>query len=98
MLGQHRPIQRRRPRGRADEDQLVAGMFALEGQYARYGCRRTAALLRDTGWLVKQKQIERLWRREGKRQVIGTAILDLIRYKIARFVTVDNIDAHRANG
>lgn len=27
--------------------------------------RRVAALLRDTGWQVNDKRVERLWRREG---------------------------------
>lgn len=65
VLGQHRSTQRRRPRGRADEEQLVADMIELTRQYGRYGYRRIAALLRDAGWQVNDKRIERLWRREG---------------------------------
>ena len=34
-------------------------------QYGRYGYRRVAALLRDAGWQVNDKHVERLWRREG---------------------------------
>ena len=55
VLGQHRSTQRR-PRGRADEEQLVAGMIELTRQYGRYGYRRIAALLvprqnlLDTKW------------------------------------------------
>ena len=40
-------------------------MIELTGQYGRYGYRRVAALLRDVGWQVNDKRIERLWRREG---------------------------------
>jgi hypothetical protein len=65
VLGQHRSTQRRRPRGRADEERLVADMIELARQYGRYGYRRIAALLRDAGWQVNDKRIERLWRREG---------------------------------
>ena len=65
ILGQHRSTQRRRPRGRADEERLVADMIELVRQYGRYGYRRIAALLRDAGWQVNDKRIERLWRREG---------------------------------
>ncbi|WP_421702160.1 IS3 family transposase [Aliiroseovarius sp.] len=65
VLGQHRSTQRRMPVGRADEDRLVADMIALTRQYGRYGYRRIAALLRDAGWLVNDKRVERLWRREG---------------------------------
>ncbi|MEZ5933895.1 MAG: IS3 family transposase [Alphaproteobacteria bacterium] len=65
VLGQHRSTQRYRPRGRADEDQLVADMIELARQYGRYGYRRIAALLRDAGWQVSDGRIDRLWRREG---------------------------------
>ena len=40
-------------------------MIELTRQYGRYGYRRIAALLRDAGWQVNDKRIERLWRREG---------------------------------
>ena len=65
VLGQHRSTQRRNPRGRDDEDRLVADMIELARQYGRYGYRRIAALLRDAGWQVNDKRFERLWRREG---------------------------------
>lgn len=65
MLRQHRSTQRKLPRGRADEDRLVADMIELARQYGRYGYRRIAALLRDAGWQVNDKRVERLWRREG---------------------------------
>ena len=64
-LGQHRSTQRRLPKGRADEERLVADMIELTRQYGRYGYRRVAALLRDAGWQVNDKRVERLWRREG---------------------------------
>ena len=65
VLGQHRSTQRRLPRGRADEERLIADMIELTRQYGRYGYRRVAALLRDAGWQVNDKRVERLWRREG---------------------------------
>lgn len=68
VFGQHRTTQRRCPRGRADEDQLVADMIELARQYGRYGYRRIAALLRDVGWQVSDGRVERLWRREGLKQ------------------------------
>ena len=40
-------------------------MIELARQYGRYGYRRIAALLRDCGWQVNDKRVERLWRREG---------------------------------
>ena len=65
VLGQHRSTQRKVPKGRADEERLVADMIELARQFGRYGYRRIAALLRDAGWHVNDKRIERLWRREG---------------------------------
>lgn len=34
-------------------------------QYGRYGYRRITALLRQDGWRVNHKRVERIWRREG---------------------------------
>ena len=65
VLGQHRSTQRYIPKGRADEDRLVADMIELARQFGRYGYRRIAALLREAGWSVSDGRIERLWRREG---------------------------------
>lgn len=65
VLGQHRSTQRKVPHGRADEERLVADMIELARQYGRYGYHRIAALLRDAGWEVNDKRVERLWRREG---------------------------------
>lgn len=65
VLGQHRSTQRRIPQGREDEDQLVADMIRLAKRYGRYGYKRVTALLRNDGWHVNHKRIERLWKREG---------------------------------
>ncbi len=65
VLGQHRSTQRHQPRGRADEDCLVSDLIELARQYGRYGYRRIAALLREAGWEVNDRRVERLWRREG---------------------------------
>jgi putative transposase len=64
-LGQHRSTQRKVPRGREDEERLTADIIELARQYGRYGYRKIAALLRDAGWLVNDKRVERIWRREG---------------------------------
>jgi putative transposase len=65
VLGQHRSTQRKAPRGRADEAALTADIVALAAQYGRYGYRRITAMLRDAGWAVNAKRVERIWRREG---------------------------------
>ena len=53
------------PQGRADEEALTADIVALASQFGRYGYRRITALLRDAGWAVNVKRVERIWRREG---------------------------------
>ncbi len=40
-------------------------MIELARQFGCYGYRPIAALLREAGWHVNDKRIERLWRREG---------------------------------
>jgi len=65
VLGQHRSTQRKTPRGREDEEALTADLVELARRYGRYGYRKIGALLRDAGWLVNPKRVERIWRREG---------------------------------
>ena len=59
MLGQHRSTQRKVPCGRANEEAPTADIIALASQYGRYGYRRITALLRDAGWVVNLKRVER---------------------------------------
>ena len=47
------------------EQQLTIRIIDLAGQYGRYGYRRITALLRDEGWPVNHKRVQRIWRREG---------------------------------
>jgi putative transposase len=65
VLGQHRSTQRKAPRGSDDEARLTADIVELAKRYGRYGYRRITALLRDAGWSVNRKRVERIWRREG---------------------------------
>ena len=53
------------PRGPGDEERLVDDMVALARQYGRYGYRKIAEFLRRAGWVINDKRVERLWRREG---------------------------------
>ena len=64
VLGQSRSAQRYQPVVRADEGPLTAAIVRIAVQYGRYGYRRVTALLRDKGWHVNHKRIERIWRRE----------------------------------
>ncbi len=49
----------------------MVGMRCTAGYFRRKcpksGYRRIAALLKDAGWLVNDKRVERLWRREGRK-------------------------------
>lgn len=65
MLGQHRSTQQKVPRGRDDEAALTADIVELARRYGRYGYRRITALLRQAGWAVNHKRVERIWRGEG---------------------------------
>ena len=65
VLVQPRSTQRRPLRTAEDEERLTAEIVALAVQYGRYGYRRITALLRQAGWVVNAKRVERIWRREG---------------------------------
>ena len=65
VLKQHRSTHRYVPKSRDDEDRLVRDMTERARQYGGYGYRRIAAMLRDAGWQLNDKRVERLWRREG---------------------------------
>ena len=65
VLGQHRSTQRKPPRTPDDEAQLTADIIELAKTYGRYGYRRITALLRQAGWAVNAKRVQRIWRREG---------------------------------
>lgn len=64
VLGQPRSTQRKIPKQSGDEAALTADIIALATRYGRYGYWRITTLLRDVGWLVNKKRVERIWRRE----------------------------------
>jgi putative transposase len=66
VLGQHRSTQRRVPTGPDDEERVTADIVELARRHGRLGYRKIAAMLRSTaGWIVNDKRVERIWRREG---------------------------------
>ena len=65
VLDQHRSTQRKNAKKPDDETALTADIIALATRYGRYGYRRITALLREAGWIVNFKRVERIWRREG---------------------------------
>ena len=48
-----------------DHELLTQDITDMATRFGRYGCRRVTALLRDRGWHVNHKRVERIWRREG---------------------------------
>src|SRR5271165_312756 len=67
LLGQHRSTQRYQPIVSTEEQDLIEAMNKLALKYPRWGYRSITRLLRDDGWKVNAKRIERLWRLEGHR-------------------------------
>ena len=64
-MGQHRSVQRYAVAAKEDEGPLCAAIIEFAGRYGRYGYRRITAMLRQEGWQVNHKRVERIWRREG---------------------------------
>jgi putative transposase len=48
-------------RGPSDQDALTADIIEFASQYGRCGYRRTTPLLRDAGWVMNAKRVERMW-------------------------------------
>jgi transposase InsO family protein len=65
VLQQPRSTQRYQKEVPEDEDLLRAKVIELASAYGRYGYRRVTALLRNQGWIVNHKRVERIWREEG---------------------------------
>jgi len=65
VINQPRPTQRRTLKILDDEASLTRDIIKLAIRFGRYGYRRITALLRDRGWQVNHKRVERIWRREG---------------------------------
>ena len=92
ITGQHRSTQRRVPtRGRGD-DALRTSLRAFSRRHPRWGYRRAWATLREEGWTVNRKAVQRLWREEGlrvpsrrhKRQRLGTSTAPAERLRAER--------------
>jgi transposase InsO family protein len=65
VIGQPRSTQRYDKQGPADEELLRQRIIELASEYDRYGYRRVTGLLRNEGWIVNHKRVERIWREEG---------------------------------
>lgn len=65
VLWQPLSTQRHTLKVRGKEELLVKRIIELATQYGRYGYRRITALLKQEGWIVNHKRVERIWRAEG---------------------------------
>ena len=65
VIGQPRSTQRYDKQVPDDEELLRQRIIELASEYGRYGYRRVTALLRNEGWIVNHKRVERIWRQEG---------------------------------
>lgn len=65
VLGQPRMTHRYKPKQPEIDKPLVAAIKRLAGKYPRYGYRFITAKLRQEGWQVNHKRVQRLWRKEA---------------------------------
>ena len=65
VWGHPRPTQRYQHEPPDDEARLTETIVRLASQYGRYGYRQVTGLLRNDGWRVNHKRVERIWWREG---------------------------------
>jgi transposase InsO family protein len=64
-LGQHRSTQRRPRIVTSEEERLTNRIVEFATDHGRYGYRMITGLLRNEGWNVNHKRVERIWRQEG---------------------------------
>jgi len=65
VLGRARSTQPHRSQVTDEESGLINKVIELACEYGRYGYRRITALLRQEGFQVNHKRVERIWREEG---------------------------------
>jgi putative transposase len=67
VVGQHRSTQRREPKLAEDDAVLRAELRKFSKERPRWGYRRAHHALREQGWGVNRKRVQRIWREEGLR-------------------------------
>jgi putative transposase len=81
LVGQHRSTQRHRPVESDRDWALREQLRQFSRAHPRWGYRRAHAVLREQGWTVNRKAVQRLWREESlwvpsrrrKRQRLGVS-------------------------
>jgi len=92
IAGQHRSTQRREPCVAGDDGVLRGRLREISRERPRWGYRRAHATLRQEGWAVNRKRVQRVWREEGlrvplrrrKRQRLGTSTVPAKRLRAER--------------
>lgn len=64
-IEQPRSTQRYERKIADDEELLRKQIVALASEYGRYGYRIITGMIRNDGWRVNHKRVERIWREEG---------------------------------
>ena len=67
VCGQHRSTERYEPKRAEDDAALRAELRTFSVERPRWGYRRAHHRLREEGWSVNRKRVQRLWREEGLR-------------------------------
>lgn len=67
VVGQHRSTERYEPKRAEDDAVLRAELRRFSKERPRWGYRRAHHYLRELGWDVNRKRVQRLWREEGLR-------------------------------
>lgn len=90
ITGQYRSTQRHQPgRGVERDDALRARLRKLSTEHPRWGYRLAWGRVREEGWAVNRKKIQRLWREEGlrvpqrtrKRRRLGESTVPAVRLR-----------------
>jgi putative transposase len=92
VVSQHRSTQRHRPKVAGDDAVLRGELRRVAAERPRWGYRRAHARLREQGWAVNRKRVQRLWREEGlrvparrrKRQRVGESTVPADRLRAER--------------
>jgi putative transposase len=93
ITGQRRSSQRRQPcRAGGRDEALRVRLRKLSAEHPRWGYRLAWGVVREEGWAVNRKRIQRLWREEGlrvpqrkrKRLRLGESTLPAVRLRAER--------------
>ena len=66
-VGQHRSTQRHEPTRTEDDQALRAELRKVSAERPRWGYRRAHHRLREEGWEINRKRVQRIWREERLR-------------------------------